>query len=193
MQGCDPEKEKYWRSILAKFEATELSGAKFCQKEGLRYCIFSDWRQKIRRLDGGSLVVRQEQPDSEWLQIIEDARKHPGGVAAFCDERGLDKKLYYRRFKKFRRSHPEWQSLTRAGRKPGSKNKPKSKTSEVQTVTKTSPAVREFAEVHILDSPRNKTIPSTFDVVLPSSVIVRVGTDCSMDFLSTLISALENR
>jgi len=51
-----------------------------------------------------------------WLDIIEQARKHPGGVKGYCDENDIASKVYYRWFGKLRKDHPEWESLTKSGR-----------------------------------------------------------------------------
>ena len=51
-----------------------------------------------------------------WLDIIERARKHPGGVKGYCDENDIASKVYYRWFGKLRKDHPEWESLTKSGR-----------------------------------------------------------------------------
>lgn len=47
----DPEKEKYWREILARWKASGLSQAAFCRLEGLNENSFSSWKSIIADRD----------------------------------------------------------------------------------------------------------------------------------------------
>jgi transposase-like protein len=47
-----------------------------------------------------------------WTKIIEEARRYPAGVSAYCIENDISKNNYYFWFKRLRQSHPEWQDLT---------------------------------------------------------------------------------
>lgn len=64
---------------------------------------------------GLTLEERSRRPEY-WLEIIEQARKHAGGVKGFCKENGIASKVYYRWFGKLRKDHPEWEPLTKAGK-----------------------------------------------------------------------------
>lgn len=46
-----------------------------------------------------------------WTKIIEEGRQYSAGVAAFCDDRGINKNNYYGWFKRLRAEHPEWVDL----------------------------------------------------------------------------------
>lgn len=48
-----------------------------------------------------------------WTSIIEEARRYPSGVAAFCEERGINYNTYYGWFKRLRSKHPDWNDLTK--------------------------------------------------------------------------------
>ena len=49
-----------------------------------------------------------------WVNIIEEARKHPAGVKEYCSENNLSKDQYYFWFKRLRTAHPEWKNLSGA-------------------------------------------------------------------------------
>jgi transposase len=49
-----------------------------------------------------------------WEKIIEEARKYPEGVAAYCSQNDLSKDKYYFWFQRLRTSHPEWTNLSGA-------------------------------------------------------------------------------
>lgn len=52
-----------------------------------------------------------EQRAEHWTKIIEEARRYPAGITAFCNDRGVNKNNYYQWFKKLRPFHPEWTDL----------------------------------------------------------------------------------
>lgn len=184
---CAPEKERYWRSVLEQFESTGLNGKEFCRREGIKYTLFADWRQRIRhRNDDGIQAI--ERTDAEWIEIIEAARKNPDGVREYLEKARINEKAYYKRFNRLRRNHPEWATLSgRGGRRKGRRySKRAISKSPVQ-------ADQDFTQVQLVESPKVKAIhsgPIIVEVVLPNSLIVRVGADCSLEFLSSLVATL---
>ncbi len=38
---------EYWQKIIAEFQQSELSGAKFCKLHNIAYASFCQWRQKL--------------------------------------------------------------------------------------------------------------------------------------------------
>ena len=46
-----------------------------------------------------------------WKGIIEEARRYPAGITAYCKDRGISHDNYYFWFKKLRPDHPEWEDL----------------------------------------------------------------------------------
>lgn len=58
----------------------------------------------MQRTTGETPTERQDY----WTTIIEQARRYPGGVTAFCKENGVSKDNYYQWFKRLRPIHPEW-------------------------------------------------------------------------------------
>jgi len=48
-----------------------------------------------------------------WTNVIEEARRNPGGVAAYCKSKRLSTRIYYDWFAKLRVDHPEWHNLTK--------------------------------------------------------------------------------
>lgn len=184
---CDPDKERYWREIITRFQNTDLSGAQFCRQQGIKYSLFSDWRQRLRRLDRVPQEVRPQTGNIDWLSVIKAARSYPAGVATYCHDNGIDQKMYYRRFRKLKMHHPEWTGLTRGGRRRGSKNVPKSQNKEPDR--KPQPEA-EFSELRVIDTPLSPT-NSLIEVVLSNSIVLRVSNDCSLEFLPKLIRSLE--
>jgi len=56
----------------------------------------------------GSKSAHQER---YWTNIIEQARAHPEGVKAYCEEIGISVHTYYGWFRKLRVKHPVWENL----------------------------------------------------------------------------------
>ncbi len=54
-----------------------------------------------------------QEREQYWVEIINQARRDPRGVTAFLLEQGVEKNNYYQWFKTLRRSHPEWQDLSK--------------------------------------------------------------------------------
>lgn len=46
-----------------------------------------------------------------WQAIIEEARKYPAGITAYCADKGVPHGNYYVWFKRLRPEHPEWADL----------------------------------------------------------------------------------
>lgn len=74
----------------------------------------------MRRTPGKTVEEREQY----WTKIIEEARRHSGGVAAYCAEKGISKNTYYPWFKKLRAKHPSWSrnagrtQWSKAGKRP---------------------------------------------------------------------------
>jgi transposase len=49
--------------------------------------------------------------EAYWTGLIEEARRYPDGITAFCRDKGIEKNNYYSWFKRLRKSHPEWKDL----------------------------------------------------------------------------------
>src|SRR5271163_2401888 len=120
----DPSKERYWRAEIEQQLKSGLSGPEFCRQREYKYSLFADWRTRLRKLDAAGGIPKEvrEEMNLDWLSIIEKARAYPDGVIAYLKKHDVNEKLYYRRFRKYRKMHPEWEPLIRGGRKPGSKN-----------------------------------------------------------------------
>ena len=76
-----------------------------------------------------------------WEKIIEEARKYPEGVAAYCSVNDLSKDKYYFWFHQLRESHPEWTNLS--GAPVRSRKRLRRKQSETEVVER--PSRRKFS------------------------------------------------
>lgn len=54
-----------------------------------------------------------EERGEYWIKIITEARRYPLGVTAYLASHGLEKDNYYQWFKKLKKSHPEWNDLSK--------------------------------------------------------------------------------
>lgn len=50
---------KYWRQILAAFEASGLSGQEYCRKNGVPYTAFANRRRRIALMDAQALTEKK--------------------------------------------------------------------------------------------------------------------------------------
>jgi transposase len=75
--------------------------------------------------------------EAYWTEIIEQARRYPAGVTAYCNDNGIEKNNYYSWFKRLRQSHPEWddlsQNASRKGKRSKKKRRPQTEVSEKAT------------------------------------------------------------
>ena len=71
-----------------------------------------------------------------WTKVIEEARRYPAGVAAFCRDKGIEKENYYSWFKKLRKLHPEWKDLNGDSTHQLQKIKSKKKQAQIEVVEK---------------------------------------------------------
>ncbi len=51
MTRKDPEQEAHWIAEMAKFEASGLNGAEYCQRNGIKYTLFADWKRRFLRAE----------------------------------------------------------------------------------------------------------------------------------------------
>lgn len=186
----DPEKVRFWRQTFHEFERTDVSGMEFCRSRQLKYAQFYSWRQRIRELDQLGLG-NTELTDEQWVAIIEAARKDPVSVAAYLEAHNISSKAYYKRFIRLRKSHPEWNPISRFGKRKRSikaenerKNSEPSKSPEFVPVT--------VSEKRTIDSPAERASDghSSIEIILPNSIVLRANQDCSIDFLSSLLTVL---
>ncbi len=50
----------------------------------------------------------KEERAAHWSKIIQEARSYPAGVAAYCNDKKVQKNSYYYWFHRLRPVHPEW-------------------------------------------------------------------------------------
>ena len=177
---CDPAKESYWRKTLEEFENSSMSGMEFCRQNNIKYAQFSDWRQRIRKRAQQGLEIT-ELTDEQWISLIESARTHPQGVDAFLKANNINSKAYYKRFHRLRKDHPEWKSLQwRKGIRRNYKRKAKTTSTEV------------FVPVQVIDANKSasQAASAQVEIQLPNAVILRVDSNCSIDFAASLVAAL---
>jgi transposase len=63
----------------------------------------------------------QQEKEKYWTRIIEEGRKYPAGVAAYCTDNSINKNTFYYWFKRLRAVHPEWQDLANIPAEPRKK------------------------------------------------------------------------
>jgi hypothetical protein len=100
-QQRDPEREAFWRGVLARFPKSGLSVRAFCQRQKVTEPAFYSWRRVIRERDAERsearkpkrrparptfvpVVVREELPgDGNGVSLVRDdpARSAEGGLA----------------------------------------------------------------------------------------------------------------
>lgn len=60
MRGPSPEREAYWRGMMARQVESGLNAAQFCQRENLSAPSFYLWKRKLRERDAGGALSGQE-------------------------------------------------------------------------------------------------------------------------------------
>lgn len=49
------ERERYWRSVLEQWQASGMSRAAFCRRQGISYHGLNYWKDRVgRKTDGGA-------------------------------------------------------------------------------------------------------------------------------------------
>lgn len=75
----DPEKEKYWREILADQQKSGLSQAEYCRAHGLNENSFSWWKREIPARDR---QARREKAQARKLARVQ-ASSAPAEISSF--------------------------------------------------------------------------------------------------------------
>lgn len=60
------EKEAYWRKVMERHKASELSARAFCAREGVSEASFHAWRRTLRARDG---EIRASSPTSAMIPV----------------------------------------------------------------------------------------------------------------------------
>jgi transposase len=66
-----------------------------------------------------------EKRERYWIKVIEQARRYPEGVTAFCESKNISKPNYYFWFKRLRPLHPDWNDLSKDPSHRASTKQPK--------------------------------------------------------------------
>lgn len=97
--------------------------------EGSRFGAF--FAQKgVRNMQKTPGKTPQER-EHYWTKIIEEARKYPAGVRAYCEDKNISHNNYYSWFKVLRTKHPEWTDLSNVPTQPR-KNQEEAAVNEVE-------------------------------------------------------------
>jgi transposase-like protein len=88
----DPQREQFWRDVLARFAASGLSIRAFCRQEQLREPLFYAWRRTIAQRDGISPTMGErpmnrkrsprrprKRPAFLPVAVLREALASPGG------------------------------------------------------------------------------------------------------------------
>jgi transposase-like protein len=93
------------------------------------------------RKTAGSEVAEQEQ---HWRKAIGEGQEYPGGVTAYCSDKGISKSNYYSWLRRLRMEHPDWDDL--AGNAPRKSKRQANLERKQQAVTEVAerPSRRKF-------------------------------------------------
>lgn len=175
-------KEEFWRPIFLRYRESGLSCRAFCEREGFRCSLFGFWRRKFEKQSG---TFRSQRTDEEWTEVIENALRHPPGILAYLKKERIDKKTFYKKFSQLKSEHPQWGARPKKSKYAGTHSKPK---------VRSKTAVPPFAEVRVTTSetvvnPRSNVV----ELILPNSITIKLESGCPLDYVSSLLSVLENR
>ncbi len=199
----DPEKEKYWRDLFARFHKSGKPFRKFCEDEGVSPNTFQYWRKELRQRDeerGKVSAIRKgdnrpSQVDENleyWGKILEDIQAYPGSVNSFCKKYGISSgNLHYWKMR-----------LADQGKEP----KLSPATNAVVRLPESKIQNGHFVELHVvpqndaeekasLPKPEMKTDKSAdfIEVVIPGGCAVRITHDSDLTLLSRLLSFMEEK
>ncbi len=177
----DPERERYWREILKKFQASQLPFKKFCAIENISPNTFQFWRAELRRRDEekgleSEISIGENRPSQlksrtkYWTQIFSDLEQYRGSIRDFCKEHGITSgSLHY------------WQ--TKLGRRPA------------QTGQAVQPPAFIPVEISGNSPPSSepvKSLDETILVTLIDGTCISCSNTASVDLIVRLINGLRN-
>jgi transposase len=61
----------------------------------------------MQRTPGKTTAARERY----WTKVIQEARRYPGGVRAYCEAKGVQHNSYYYWHHRLKPSHPEWTAM----------------------------------------------------------------------------------
>ncbi len=123
-----------------------------------------------------------------WRGVIQEWRSSEHSGADFCRIKGLK----YHQLQEWRRIIRDRDDEATVARKVGIANSRRAAIS--RKVRKSMQSTTHFVPARITDSKRGKSaheIESKVEVVLSCGTVLRVTPECSVEFLTTLVKALE--
>jgi len=63
----DRKSEQHWRLVMAEWRASGLSQAEYCRQRGIKYGQFTDWMQRIRKIDAIAEISTQRSMSRQLL------------------------------------------------------------------------------------------------------------------------------
>jgi len=186
----DPEKEKYWRKLFARFKASQLPFRKFCLQENVSPNTFQFWRKELRRRDDergiASTISKGENRPCQiaektafWKQILIDLKNHQGSENSFCRARGISSASLYT----WRKRLNEMSLLENSKKKREVAHKPEFV--PVLLVDNTASALNLEYSQSILASTQNQ-----IDITLIDGTKIAAPTNMSVDVLVKIVNGL---
>lgn len=108
-----------------------------------------------------------EERESYWTEIINEARRYPDGVTAYCRDYNISKNNYYSWFKKLRPRHSAWKDDLVNNR---SKQKRKSKAKPAADKPIPETEVREKARRRVFSAAEKTRILKAADEAAPGQL-----------------------
>lgn len=182
--------EKFWRRAIERQKASGLTVRQFCAAEGLKDYSLWYWGRRLQAREHvarGSdsrgnrntpSTLRRTKREKFWTVLLEEWQKS-----------GLSLKEYARRRKVGYKALCRW----RRQLLPELSSQPEHNQSRHQK--KPTP---EFATVRLADEPEefhtntSEDIGNVIEIVLKNTRLIRVSSNCSLAFLSRVVSALED-
>jgi excisionase family DNA binding protein len=218
----DWAKERRWRKVFADWEVSALSAAEYCRQHNIKYCQFQDWRKTFARraIEGERKTAEQQREQRERMaarkeaNVVERETTHSRkrvtrqpkqsselltreeaaaylGIASQTLAIWRSTGRYHLpsvkvgRLVRYRRSDLDTFLASRT-----SDQSPRESASESQSI--------QFAEVRLVDRTREEAPVSqketgSLELSFPGGMTLRIGADCPMDLLASVVSLLGGR
>jgi transposase-like protein len=193
-RAIDKKKEKYWRDVFGRFQASGLPFRKFCEQEGISPNTFQYWRKELRLRDeergvkskiskGENRPTYYEGKIDEWKKHITAARKHPKGVADYCRRNKLASQTFYGWLARLKQIDPSWElpAATTANKSANAVFVPVSIKTTDEKTKRTAPASKPIPQ---------RTLVERVELRLPSGVVICLPTGTKTSELVALAQAL---
>lgn len=189
-----------WMTLVKQCKESRQTPSAFARQNNLNKVTFCRWyRRFANEVSEVGNRKRDLAKEAHWRREFAEWQKTGLTGAEYCRQRGIPYYTFKDWQKRIRKLDAEAAAVLRKSLPPAARQRAaasaKLLAEKIKHGCEDSRAI-EFAEVQVVEKEpeeRNHKLGAQMEIVLPTGTKLRLGADCSLESLSSIIAMLENR